>query len=84
MGLDRDLTTTGQASTPDPATVPARPQIEPREMTTGGPFVLERSVEAGWKHALGWEERSERRGGPCFVVVKATFTGSFRVIERFR
>src|SRR6478672_772159 len=57
MSLDRDLATTGKASAPDLATVPARPQIEPREMTTGGPVVLEHSVGAGWKHALGWEDR---------------------------
>ena len=83
MSLDRDLATTGKASAPDLATVPARPQIEPREMSTGGPVVLERGAEASWKHALGWEDRSERRGGRCFIIVKATFTGSFRVIERF-
>jgi hypothetical protein len=82
MSLDRDLATTGKASTPDLATVPARPQIEPREMSTGGPVVLERGAEASWKHALGWEDRPERRGGPCFIIVKATFT-SFRVIQRF-
>jgi len=53
-------------------------------MYTGGPFVLEmNSVDASWKHSIGWMERSERRGGPCYVVVKATFTGSLRVIERF-
>jgi len=83
MSQDRDLATTGTASAPDLATVPARPQIEPREMSTGGPVVLERGAGAGWKHALGWEDRSERRGGPCFIIVKATFTGSFRVIQRF-
>ena len=83
MSLDRDLATTGKASAPDLATVPARPQIEPREMSTGGPVVLERGAEASWKHALGWEDRPERRGGRCFIIVKATFTGSFRVIQRF-
>jgi hypothetical protein len=83
MSLDRDLATTGKASAPDLATVPARPQIEPREMSTGGPVVLERGAEVSWKHALGWEDRPGRRGGPCFIIVKATFTGSFRVIERF-
>ena len=82
MSLDRDLATTGKASAPDLATVPARPQIEPREMSTGGPVVLERGAGAGWKHALGWEDRPERRGGHCFIIVKATFT-SFRVIQRF-
>ena len=84
MSLDRDLATTGKAGAPDLATVPARPQIEPREMSTGGPVVLGmQSAEADWKHTLGWEDRPERRGGPCFIIVKATFTGSFRVIERF-
>jgi hypothetical protein len=83
MSLDRDLATTGKASAPDLTMVPARPQIEPRELTTGGPVLLENSAEVGWKHTLGWEDRPERRGGPCFVVIKATFTGSFRVIERF-
>ena len=82
MSLDRDLATTGKASAPDLATVPARPQIEPREMSTGGPVVRERGAEASWKHALGWEDRPERRGGRCFIIVKATFT-SFRVIQRF-
>jgi hypothetical protein len=51
-------------------------------MTTGGPVVLEPVAEARWKYALGWEDRPERRGGHCFIIVKATFT-SFRVIERF-
>lgn len=84
MTPDRDLATTSQPSRQDLATVPERPQIEPSEMYTGGPFVLEmNTVEASWKHSIGWMERSERRGGPCFVVVKATFTGSLRVIERF-
>jgi hypothetical protein len=83
MSPDRDLATTGKASAPDLATVPARPQIEPREMSTGGPVVLERGAEASWKHALGWEDRPERRGGRCFIIVKATFAGSFRVIQRF-
>jgi hypothetical protein len=83
MSLDRDLAGTGKASTRDLATVPARPQIEPRELSTGGPVVLEQGADASWKHALGWEDRSERRGGRCFIIVKATFTGSFRVIERF-
>jgi hypothetical protein len=84
MNLDRDLATTGRASAPDLTMVPARPRIEPREMSTGGPVVLGmQSAEAGWKHTLGWEDRPERRGGPCFIIVKATFTGSFRVIERF-
>jgi hypothetical protein len=82
MSLDRDLATTGKASAQDLATVPARPQIEPREMSTGGPVVLERGAGASWKHALGWEDRPERRGGHCFIIVKATFT-SFRVIQRF-
>jgi hypothetical protein len=84
MSLDRDLATTGKASAPDLATVPARPQIEPREMSTGGPVVLgTQSAEATWKHALGWEDRPERRGGPCFIIAKATFVGGFRVVERF-
>lgn len=84
MTLNRDLATTSQPSRQDLATVPERPQIEPGEMYTGGPFVLEmNTVDASWKHSIGWMERSERRGGPCFVVVKATFTGSLRVIERF-
>jgi hypothetical protein len=84
MSLDRDLATTGKAGAPDLATVPARPQIEPRELSTGGPVVLGmQSAEISWKHALGWEDRPERRGGPCFIIVKATFTGSFRVVERF-
>jgi hypothetical protein len=84
MRPDRDLPTPSQPSRPDLATVPERPQIEPGEMYTGGPFVLEmQPVEASWKHSIGWMQRSERRGGPCFVLVKATFTGSFRVIERF-
>jgi hypothetical protein len=51
-------------------------------MSTGGPVVLEPAAGASWKHALGWEDRSERRGGRCFIIVKATFT-SFRVIQRF-
>ena len=76
MSLDRDLATTGKASAPDLATVPARPQIEPREMSTGGPVVLERGAGASWKHALGWEDRPERRGGHCFIIVKATFTAA--------
>ena len=83
MSLDRDLATTGKASTPDLATVPGRPQIEPRELSTGGPVVLEPIAEASWKHALGWEDRPGRRGGRCFIIVKATFAGSFRVIQRF-
>jgi len=82
MSLDRDLGATGKASAPDLTTVPARPVIEPREMSTGGPVVLEQAANASWKHALGWEDRPERRGGPCFIIVKATFT-SFRVIQRF-
>src|ERR1051326_8322853 len=84
MSLDRDLAAAGKASAQDLTTVPARPRIEPREMSTGGPVVLEQSAEdASWKHTLGWEDRPGRRGGPCFAVIKATFTGSFKVIERF-
>lgn len=84
MSPDRDLATTSQPSRQDLATVPDRPQIEPSEMYTGGPFVLEMYGDGtSWKHALGWVDRSERRGGPCFVIVRSTFTGSFRVAERF-
>jgi hypothetical protein len=84
MSPDRPLAVTGKASAQDLSTVPDRPQIEPREMSTGGPVVLGmQSAEATWKHTLGWEERSERRGGRCFLIVKATFTGSFRIVARF-
>jgi hypothetical protein len=84
MSPDRDLATTSPPSRQDLATVPERPQIEPGEMYTGGPFVLEmRPVEASWKHSIGWMERSARRGGNCFVIVRSTFTGSIRIVERF-
>ena len=84
MSPDRDLATTSPPSRQDLATVPERPQIEPGEMYTGGPFVLEmHPVEASWKHSIGWMQRSERRGGPCFVIVRSTFTGSIRIVERF-
>jgi len=84
MSPDRDLATTSPPSRQDLATVPERPQIEPGEMYTGGPFVLEmHPVEASWKHSIGWMQRSDRRGGPCFVIVRSTFTGSIRIVERF-
>lgn len=72
MSPDRDLAPVGKASAQDLATVPARRQIEPREMYAGGPFVLGLGTGTGVKHGLGWIERSERRGGPCFVIVRVT------------
>lgn len=83
MSPDRDLVTTAKAGTQDLATVPARPQIESREMYTGGPFVLGLGTGTGMKHGLGWIQRSERRGGPCFLIVRVTFTDTFRTVERF-
>jgi hypothetical protein len=83
MSPDRDLATVGKASAQDLATVPARPQIEPREMYTGGPFVLGLGTGTGMKYGLGWIQRSERRGGPCFLIVRVTFTENIRTVERF-
>jgi hypothetical protein len=64
MSPDGELATTQQATRQDLATVPARPQIESREMYTGGPFVLGLGTGTGMKHGLGWIERSERRAAP--------------------
>jgi len=84
MNPDRDLAITRPARGQDLATVPDRPAIAPDELYTGGPFVLEMlTAEPGWKHTLGWMERSERKGGPCFVLVRSTFLGSLRAVERF-
>jgi hypothetical protein len=58
MTPDRDLATPSQPRRQDLATVPERPQIEPGEMDTGGPFVLEmNTVDASWKHSIGWMDR---------------------------
>jgi hypothetical protein len=84
MSQDRDLAITSPPTKQDLATAPPRPQIEPGEMYTGGPFVLEmHGRETSWKHSLGWMERSQRRGGTCFLIIRSTFTGSFRTVERF-
>jgi hypothetical protein len=83
MSPDGELATTNQATRQDLATVPARPQIEPREMYSGGPSVLGVGTGTGMKHGLGWIERPERRGGPCFLIVRVTFTENLRTVERF-
>jgi hypothetical protein len=66
MSPDRDLATTSPPSRQDLATVPEQPQIEPGEMYTGGPFVLEmHPVEASWKHSIGWIQALSGAAAPA-------------------
>src|SRR5215475_3877775 len=36
------------------------------------------------KHlSIGWQNRAARKGGPCYLVGRASVTGGTKVIERF-
>jgi hypothetical protein len=45
-----------------------------------GPFLL---CNSGATYTVGWQFRSARKGGPCYVLARNGIMGSIKVLERF-
>lgn len=55
------------------------PQIQPHEQPPGVAYPL----LDGPTLTLGWQWRSDAKGGPCFATPRRTVLGGYKVLERF-
>ena len=61
------------------AGIPAMPVISPSEQVLGGAYPL----LDGLSPTIGWEFRTQAKGGPVFVILRRTGLGSLKVTESF-
>jgi hypothetical protein len=59
--------------------IPAMPVISSSEQVLGGAYPLLDGISP----TVGWEFRSEAKGGPGFVILRRTGLGGLKVVERF-
>ena len=66
------------AEAPGESSVPAMPVIRPSERSANPYPVVE-----GLNRGIGWHLRSDRRGGPVFVLMSRPTVGFQKVLQRF-
>jgi len=59
--------------------IPAMPDIAPSEELADTPYPL---VE-GLSPTIGWQLRTQRKGGPAFMIIRRSTLGSLKVVETF-
>jgi hypothetical protein len=67
------------AAPKEQAGIPAMPIISPSEQVPDYPYPL----LDGFSPTVGWVFRSQRKGGPIFVILRRAGLGSFKVVESF-
>ena len=67
------------AGVPEQAGIPAMPVISPSEQIPGGAYPL----LDGFSPTIGWQFRSQAKGGPSFVILRRTGLGGLQVVESF-
>lgn len=60
---------------------PEMPQVDLSMLAANGPPQL--AAEERVKHTIGWQARTEAKGGHCFVVVRFTPMGSLKFLGRY-
>ncbi|MDA8322600.1 MAG: SHOCT domain-containing protein [Actinomycetota bacterium] len=63
-----------------PAALPPMPDLKLAPTPSSEPVQL--ALTSGAKHSIGWQERPENKGGPCFLVARLTSMGT-KVLQRF-
>ncbi len=68
-----------RAAAREQAGIPAMPVISSSEQVLGGAYPLLDGISP----TIGWEFRSEAKGGPGFVILRRTGLGGLKVMESF-
>ena len=67
------------AAVRDRAGAPAMPVVRPGEQVPAVPYPL----LDGLSPTIGWQFRSQAKGGPAFVIIRRRGLGSLKVVESF-
>jgi hypothetical protein len=78
MDEPRPLTTVARERESLALSAPARPFLRPQEWGYW-PFFLAR----GHRPSIGWQYRTEAKGGPCYLVGRDTVMGERKILRRF-
>jgi hypothetical protein len=76
--MGRHADTSDPEILPEPS-VPPMPVIRSYEQYLGAPFPLLQ----GPPRIVGWQWRTTDKGGPCYVTLRRTALGSYKILESF-